>query len=171
MQLTNRSQLPVLRRRTDVVGDVLGAFESETVAVFMRTAPVSENIVVYVLVSMMALAIALMAIVKLDRVVNSAGRIVTSAGSLYVSPFDTGIVRRINVKVGEVVKKGQALATLDPTFTQADLLQLQQHLGSHISRFRECYGRSVKPSFVPILQISTARSTALKRKCCRPRRM
>jgi len=28
------------------------------------------------------------------------------------------------------VKKGQALATLDPTFTQADLLQLQEHLSS-----------------------------------------
>jgi hemolysin D len=34
------------------------------------------------------------------------------------------------VKAGQVVKKGQALATLDPTFTHADLVQLQQHLAS-----------------------------------------
>ena len=46
----------------------------------------------------------------------------------------TGIVRKINVKVGQVVKKGQALATLDPTFTQADLLQLQQHLSSDVAQ-------------------------------------
>ncbi len=73
---------------------------------------------------------ALTAVVKLDRVVNSVGRIEATAGSLYLSPYDTGIIRQINVKAGEVVKKGQSLATLDPTFTHADLLQLQQHLAS-----------------------------------------
>jgi hemolysin D len=55
---------------------------------------------------------------------------VTAAGSFYVSPFDTGIVREVLVKAGDVVKKGQVLATLDPTFTHADLLQLQQKLAS-----------------------------------------
>jgi HlyD family type I secretion membrane fusion protein len=72
----------------------------------------------------------LAAIVKLDRVVSSVGRIVPTGGELYVSPFDTGIVRQVNVKAGDVVKKGQVLATLDPTFTHADLLQLQQKLAS-----------------------------------------
>ncbi len=75
-------------------------------------------------------AIGLSAVVKLDRVVTSAGRIVTTAGALYVTPFDTGIVRQINVKAGDVVKKGQVLATLDPTFTHADLVQLQQKQAS-----------------------------------------
>jgi HlyD family type I secretion membrane fusion protein len=36
----------------------------------------------------------------------------------------------VNVKQGQIVKKGQPLATLDPTFTRADLVQLQSHLGS-----------------------------------------
>jgi HlyD family type I secretion membrane fusion protein len=58
------------------------------------------------------------------------GRIVASGGELYVSPFDTGIVREVLVKTGDVVKKGQPLATLDPTFTHADLLQLRQKLAS-----------------------------------------
>jgi HlyD family type I secretion membrane fusion protein len=34
------------------------------------------------------------------------------------------------VKAGQIVRKGQPLATLDPTFTHADLVQLQQHLDS-----------------------------------------
>ena len=34
------------------------------------------------------------------------------------------------MKAGDVVKKGQVLATLDPTFTHADLLQLQQKQAS-----------------------------------------
>jgi hemolysin D len=128
--LANTSKLPAVRRRSDVVGDVVGAFESDTAAVFLRTAPRNEHVVLYVLAGMVVLAIGLMAIVKLDRVVTGTGRVVTAAGSLYVSPFDTGIVREVMVKAGDVVKKGQVLATLDPTFTHADLLQLQQKQGS-----------------------------------------
>lgn len=130
-QVVKQARTPVLARRNSSLGEVIGAFESETLAVFVRTAPVDEHIILYVLVAMVVIAIALMSVVKLDRLVTSLqGKIVTVAGPMYVSPFDTGIVRKINVKVGEVVKKGQALATLDPTFTQADLVQLRLHLGS-----------------------------------------
>jgi HlyD family type I secretion membrane fusion protein len=130
LQLTSPSKLPALRRRSVAVGDVVGAFESDTAAVLLRTTPVNEHIILYVLMAMLVLAVGLAAVVKLDRVVNSVGRIVTAAGSFYVSPFDTGIVRQVNVKAGDVVKRGQALATLDPTFTHADLVQLQQKLDS-----------------------------------------
>ena len=119
-----------LRRSSDAVGEILGAFESETVAVFQRTAPTNQHIVLYTLAGMFALVIALAAVVKLDKVVVSTGRIVTAAGSLYVSPFDTSIVREVRVKAGDVVRKGQSLATLDPTFAHADLSQLQQKLAS-----------------------------------------
>jgi HlyD family type I secretion membrane fusion protein len=122
------SQL-ILRGKTNV-GQVVGAFESETAAVFLRTAPVRQHIILYVLVAIIVLSIVLSAVVKLDRVVTSAGRIVPTGGELYVSPFDTGIVKQVNVKAGDVVKKGQVLATLDPTFTQADLVQLQQKQAS-----------------------------------------
>jgi HlyD family type I secretion membrane fusion protein len=118
------------RRKIDLVGEVVGAFESDTAAVILETAPANEHIILYVLSGMLLLSIALSAIVKLDRVVTSTGRIVPAGGALYVSPFDMGIVRQVLVKPGDVVKKGQVLATLDPTFTGADLKQLQQKLSS-----------------------------------------
>jgi hemolysin D len=118
------------RHKPGSVGELVGAFESETAAVLLRTAPVNEHIILYVLVGMIVLTIALSAVVKLDRVVTSLGRIVAAGGPMYVSPFDTGIVREVHVKTGDVVKKGQALATLDPTFIHADLVQLQQKLAS-----------------------------------------
>jgi HlyD family type I secretion membrane fusion protein len=130
LEIAKRSKIPTQRRGSGVVGEVVGAFESDTAAVFLRTAPAREHIILYVLTAMLVLAVGLMAIVNLDRVVNGTGRIVTSAGSLYLSPFDTGIVRQVYVKVGDIVKKGQPLAALDPTFAHADLLQLQQHLES-----------------------------------------
>jgi hemolysin D len=131
LELTVPSKLPVIRRRSDVVGELIGAFESDTAAVFLRIAPARASVTMYVFVTMLALATVLACIVKLDRVVTSvAGIIVTSGGSIYVSPLNTSIVRQVNVKLGQIVKKGQALATLDPTFTQADLLQLQEHMAS-----------------------------------------
>ena len=128
--LIKPGRFPTLRARPDTVGELVGAFESDTAAVFLRTAPASEHITLYVLVAMLVLTLGLAAVVKLDRVVTGDGRIVPSGGSLYVSPFDTGIVRQVLVKAGQLVKKGQVLAVLDPTFTGADLLQLQQKLAS-----------------------------------------
>lgn len=127
--LVTQNKSTALRRRTQV-GEVVGAFESDTAAVFLRTAPANEHVILYVLGAMLVLTIALMAIVKVDRVVSSTGRIVPTGGELYVAPFDTGIVRQVNVKAGDVVRKGQVLATLDPTFTHADLQQLQQKQAS-----------------------------------------
>lgn len=128
--LSPKRETPTVLRKPSAVSTVVGAFESETAAVFVRTSPSRQHIILYVLVGIIALSILLSAVVKLDRVVTSVGRIVTTAGEMYVSPFDTGIVKQINVRVGDVVKKGQVLATLDPTFTHADLLQLQQKLAS-----------------------------------------
>ncbi len=128
--LAPKPDLPVARRKSSAVSTVVGAFESETAAVFVRTAPVRQHLILYALVAILALSLALSAIIKLDRVVTSVGLVVPTAGALYVSPFDTGIVKQINVKEGDVVRKGQTLATLDPTFAHADLVQLQQKLAS-----------------------------------------
>jgi hemolysin D len=116
--------------RSRAVGTAVSAFESETLAVFERTAPASEHLILYVLLAMVALAIGLISVTKLDRVVTGIGRVVPVGGSLYVQPFQESIVREILVKAGDIVKKGQPLATLDPTFTSADLVQLQQHVQS-----------------------------------------
>jgi HlyD family type I secretion membrane fusion protein len=72
----------------------------------------------------------LMSVVKLDRVVNSIGRILPTEGSFFVQPLDRAIVTSIQAHPGDVVRKGQLLATLDPTFAQADLKDLQEKLNS-----------------------------------------
>lgn len=130
VSLASRMGLTV-RRPSNNLGELITAFESDTAAVFVRTQPVTERLTLYVLVAMMVAALALASVVKLERVVTSTeGWVVTTAGLLYVSPYDLGIVKEVRVKVGDVVKKGQTLATLDPTFTQADLQQLQEHMSS-----------------------------------------
>lgn len=156
--LTVRRGPPALRRQSTSIGEVIGAFESDTVAVFQRTSPSVEHVVLYVIAFMMMLAVILSAVVKLDRVVTStAGIISTTAESIYVSALGSGVVRKVNVKVGQIVHKGEALARLDPTLTHADVEQLQQHLESDeavVAREEaEVAGASYQPSSLNHYQV------------------
>ena len=117
-------------RELDLLSGPISAFESETQAVFVRTTPYSDHAILHVLVAILVFTIFLMSIVKLDRVVTSAGKLVPTQGTVFVQPLDRAIVRQIKVHTGDVVKKGQVLAELDPTFAQADLKQQQDHLAN-----------------------------------------
>lgn len=67
---------------------------------------------------------------KVEKIVVAHGRLVNPQQNIVVSPLDTAIVKTIAVRPGQVVKKGELLATLDPTFTQADETQLRNRLRS-----------------------------------------
>ena len=87
--LANRNNTAVARRTSGIIGDVIGAFESDTVAVFVRTAPVSEHITLYVFSTLIIVAVMFTFFVSLDRIVTSQeGWIIPSAGAIYISPFD-----------------------------------------------------------------------------------
>jgi len=59
-------------------------------------------------------------VLKVDLVVSANGKIVTSDSELVIQPVEMSVVRSITVRMGQQVKAGDVLATLDPTFTQAD---------------------------------------------------
>jgi HlyD family type I secretion membrane fusion protein len=126
------AQLPtfVRRRPSDLIAAPISAFESETQAVIQRTAPYSEHAILHVVAAMAVIGLFLMCVLKLDRVVEGAGKILPTSGSLFVRPLDKAIVTAILVRPGEMVKKGQPLATLDPTFATADLKDLDQKQAS-----------------------------------------
>jgi len=63
-------------------------------------------------------------------VVTAHGRLVNPTANIVVQPLETSIVQRVHVRVGQVVKAGEVLAELDPTFTQADEQQLRNRLAS-----------------------------------------
>lgn len=147
-------QLPARVEPNTRLAEIVSAFESETADVLLRTSPRSERMSLYVIVSMLLLALFLCAVVKLDRVVTGPGSVISSGGQLYVSPFNAGIVRDIKVKVGDVVKKDQVLATLDPTLTQADATQLQQKLDSDQATMERLQAEYSGKPYVPSVRNS-----------------
>lgn len=121
---------PASRKDGDQLPALISAFESETEAVIARTAPYSDRAILHGLALLLVVSLVLMCVLKVDKVVTGAGRIAPTSGSLYVSPFDRATVRAIVVRVGDVVRKGQVLATLDPTFAGADAVTLENKRAS-----------------------------------------
>jgi type I secretion membrane fusion protein, HlyD family len=104
-------------------------FQGETAEITGRPDPIMARSAVWVLAGMVALLIALASVTKLDRVVTASGRVVSQAPTIVVQPLEISIIRNLNVRAGETVRKGQVLATLDPTFSAADVAQLERQVG------------------------------------------
>jgi hemolysin D len=91
-----------------------------------RVAQITLHLLVLALVSFFVWAW----ISEVDLIVTARGRLVTPLPNIVVQPLETSIVQTIDVRAGQVVHKGDQLATLDPTFAQADGSQLKSRLDS-----------------------------------------
>jgi hemolysin D len=57
---------------------------------------------------------------SVDIVATATGKIVPGGRTKLIQPFETGVVRAIHVRDGQIVKAGDVLIELDPTMTEAD---------------------------------------------------
>lgn len=92
--------------------------------------PRSARITLHVMLMMLVFFLLWAIFSEVDRVVAAGGRLITPLPNIIVQPLETSIIQRIDVRVGQVVKKGERLATLDPTFAEADESQLRIQLHS-----------------------------------------
>jgi HlyD family secretion protein len=95
-----------------------------------RPLPPMARITVHLLVAALLSFFAWAWISEVDLIVTARGRLVTPLPNIVVQPLETSIVQTIDVRAGQVVRKGDRLATLDPTFAEADGSQLKSKLDS-----------------------------------------
>ncbi|MFN7835474.1 MAG: HlyD family type I secretion periplasmic adaptor subunit [Burkholderiaceae bacterium] len=95
-----------------------------------RPLPPYVRLTLHTLVAMLLAFILWATFSRIDRVVVAHGKLITPLPNIVMQPLETSIIKSIDVRVGQLVKKGQHLATLDPTFTQADQAQLRTQLRS-----------------------------------------
>ena len=99
--------------------------------------------------AMVAALIVIACVCPLDRVVTGQGTLSATDSTIVVQPFDQSIVHSIDVREGDIVKPGQVLARLDPTLSEADVINLRQQvesLSAEVSRrTAEAAGVDYKP--------------------------
>ena len=78
----------------------------------------------YVGVVLLLVLVLIAALLKVDVIVAAGGRLVPDGPPTVLQPLERSVIRELRVKVGDVVRKGDVLARLDPTFTQADRASL-----------------------------------------------
>src|ERR1035437_6409615 len=100
-------------------------FQSDAVEVEERAPPRIARVTLYSIVALITAAVGWASISSVDIIVTAPGKLISTRPNIVVQPLETSIIRDIHVKVGDFVKSGQPLATLDPTFSQADVDQLR----------------------------------------------
>lgn len=104
----------------DPMAPMLLDFQSPSAALIAQKVPLRSRYTVWLLASIFAVALVLMGVVPIDRVVVTQGKVMAGPANIAIQPLETSIVRSIDVREGQLVKPGQLLARLDPTFVAAD---------------------------------------------------
>ncbi len=111
--------------------DDVRRFQSEVASIREAPEPLALRVTVHTLIAMIIVAVLILVFAKVDRVVtSSAGKVVATKGPSILQALDPSIIKSIDVREGDRVVKGQVIATLDPTFADADVSQLSQQIGS-----------------------------------------
>ncbi|MDO8311246.1 MAG: HlyD family type I secretion periplasmic adaptor subunit, partial [Sideroxyarcus sp.] len=88
------------------------------------------NATLYLLVALLLIFILWATFSEVDQIVTARGKLVTPLPNIVVQPLETAVIQSIDVRLGQVVKKGERLATLDATFVGADLRGLSDRVQS-----------------------------------------
>lgn len=116
-------------------------------------APPKKRLMLWLLIVLVVSAAIGLSIAEVDMVVSANGKIVTPAGDIVIQALETSVVREVNVRMGQQVKKGEVVATLDPTFTKADQDELAAKAKKDQAAFdrlsAEIAGRAYAPPAQP----------------------
>jgi len=111
--------------------DQLHEFQPDTVEIEERPVPMAATATLYALLSLIVGGVLWASLSHVDVVVTANGRLATAASKVEVKPLEISTVRQVLTQVGQVVRKGDVLMTLDPTDATADLSSVKSELASY----------------------------------------
>ncbi len=131
-------------------------FESPSAAIIATPVPAlsrATNLFVFLLV---VSTLAAGGLIHIDRIVSASGKLVAEAPNMVIQPFDQAIVESINVRKGDIVRQGQVLARLNPTFSAADLTAMKDQVDQLSAQAARLKAQTAGKDYVPDLSNSHA---------------
>jgi HlyD family secretion protein len=116
-------------RRRDVAKEV-DAFAPDYIQIEQEPVPLAVRLAGLTVLGLLVGTLLWSIFAFTDTTVTGSGKVVSTVPNVVVQPFDNGIVRQVNAKEGQLVRKGQVLATLDATLATADVKSTSQQLES-----------------------------------------
>lgn len=119
-----RRKFRPLQGRTRVIAE----FQGDATEVEQQAPPRLARLTLYAILALIVFAVTWASVSQVEMIVTAQGKLTTTRPNLVVQPLETSVIREIHVKAGDRVNRGDVLATLDPTFSQADFDQLRGRL-------------------------------------------
>ncbi len=104
------------------------AFKPDPLEIEERAPPAFSFWALYSVLALIFIMIVWASLSEVDIVVTARGDMAMPERTVVVQPLETSIITSIRVSAGQAVSAGQLLGTLDPTFSEADVAQLQIRL-------------------------------------------
>jgi hemolysin D len=116
------SRAPMTRSKDEL------AFLPAALEIVETPPPPAAGAVGTTIIALFCLALAWAAFGKIDIVATAPGKIIPSGRTKIIQPFETGVVRAIHVRDGQIVRESEALVELDPTINDAERKHLESDL-------------------------------------------
>jgi HlyD family secretion protein len=111
--------------RQPTVPKSLVEFQPDAVEIEKRSVPGGARWTLYTIIALLIAAVIWACWAKVDRIVVAQGTLITREPPVVIQPLASAVIDEIRVKFGDIVRRGDILATLDPTFSEADVAKLQ----------------------------------------------
>ncbi len=120
-------------------------FESPSAAVIAEPVKLAARSAIWWISALLFGVLIIAAFVPTDIVVTATGVTTTAGNPIVIQPFDESILRSVAVHVGQIVKKGQVLATLDATIPSANVAAYRKQVAEltpELARLRAEYNHT-----------------------------
>jgi hemolysin D len=118
------------RRKLRDVDDKVLEFQSDAVELEKQPVPITLRATYYILLALVVTALIWSIVARMDMIVTARGRLIATGKQILVQPLVNSIIKKFHVDVGQVVRKGQVIVSLDPTFAMADEAQVRVRLAA-----------------------------------------
>ncbi|MBO7329125.1 MAG: HlyD family type I secretion periplasmic adaptor subunit [Lentisphaeria bacterium] len=114
-------------------------FQPDAVEIAMRPLPLPARLGVWFGIVVFFTALAASYFCQVDVIVEGSGKLVSVNQNIVMKPLDRSVIKSIDVKVGQVVKKGQLLISFDPTINKAEEERLINEMQSIDAQYERWY--------------------------------
>lgn len=114
----------------DGIKNINDSYEFKPLLSEIEESPVSPlgRFTFWTVTALIIITILWLVIGKIDIVVNARGIVIPDGEAKIIQPLETGVVKKILVKEGDFVKKGQLLISVDTSTTDAQLKSVSKNL-------------------------------------------
>ncbi len=103
-------------------------FQPDALEIKNERLPFAVRFCVWAPFILLLVAILWACLAKVDVVVQAEGKLVTDESTIVMKPLERSVIKKINVRIGDIVKKDQPLITFDPTINNADEERLKNEI-------------------------------------------